>query len=231
MFIISDSHIDADSAPRFFAMLAQLESRPEAVIFLGDIFELWIALPGYEEAHHQRFLDWVDRRRAAGHATGWIDGNHEFFVIDRYGDRFSWATDRVHRDEGCSFAHGDLVNRHDLNYLRFRRLVRSAGFRLLMRALGKLGVGPRLAERLKRSLKHTNTDFRKTLPEAELAAYAAREFSTGARLVIVGHFHDHYQHAGTEGRLLQVAPAWERDGSILRIENGSLEAGPWETLL
>ena len=66
MFIISDSHIDADSAPRFFAMLDRLESRPEAVIFLGDIFELWIALPGYEEAHHQRFLDWVDRRRAAG---------------------------------------------------------------------------------------------------------------------------------------------------------------------
>jgi UDP-2,3-diacylglucosamine hydrolase len=231
MFIISDSHIDATTAPRFFDMLSRLTTHPEAVVFLGDIFELWIALPGYEEPHHQRLLDWVDARRAQGLEVGWIDGNHEFYIIERYGDRFSWATDRVHREEGCSLAHGDLVNRNDHNYLRFRRLIRSGGSRFVMRLLGQLGIGARLATRLKQSLKHTNTDFRKTLPTAELAAYAAQEFSTGARRVIVGHFHDHFRHTGTEGRVLQVAPAWERDESILRIKEGEIQTASWETLL
>lgn len=231
MYIISDCHIDGTTAPRFFDMLAQLATRDEPVVFLGDIFELWIALPGYEEPHHQRLLAWVDERRAQGVEIGWIEGNHEFYVAQRYGDRFSWATDRVHREDNCSLAHGDLVNRHDRNYLRFRALIRSGAARVVMLALGRLGIGPRLATRLKQGLKHTNHDFRKALPATELAAYAAREFSTGARQVIVGHFHDHFIHTGEEGRVLQVAPAWERDETILRIKEGEIQTAPWEQLL
>jgi len=45
--IITDAHVHPGfgNAESFFAMLTVLESLPVDVVFLGDVFDLWIALP------------------------------------------------------------------------------------------------------------------------------------------------------------------------------------------
>ena len=80
--VIADAHVDESSAEAFFNLLGRIEASGVRVIFLGDVFELWIAIPRYEQTMHRRFLDWSRRQREKPIL---IEGNHEFFVNQRYG--------------------------------------------------------------------------------------------------------------------------------------------------
>ena len=63
MIIIADAHVDAagNNVSDFFQMLQAIEKTDHDVIFLGDIFDLWVALPRYEKDIHRAFS-----RRCAG---------------------------------------------------------------------------------------------------------------------------------------------------------------------
>ena len=61
--ILADAHLrpgDSSAEKDFFSFLMEVEKLPldTALIFLGDIFELWIAVGHYEDPLHRRFLDW-----------------------------------------------------------------------------------------------------------------------------------------------------------------------------
>ena len=47
--------------------------KPAGILFLGDIFELWIALKGYEMPEHKRFVDWC-RSHSKNMEIGFIEG-------------------------------------------------------------------------------------------------------------------------------------------------------------
>ena len=83
LVIITDAHVSAGTraAEAFFRMLAKLSAGPHGVIFLGDIFDLWIALPRYETGLQHEFLKWC-RREKARRTVGYVEGNHEFFVAE-----------------------------------------------------------------------------------------------------------------------------------------------------
>ena len=95
MILIADAHVNVAAGTHrpFFRMLAALEKTKEDIVFMGDIFDLWIALPGFEQAVHHHFLTWC-RQQKAHREIGYIEGNHEFFLSEEKGDAFSWATDR-----------------------------------------------------------------------------------------------------------------------------------------
>ena len=58
LIIITDAHISETKGNHaiFFKMLEFLERNNHDLIFLGDIFELWVALPRYEEKIHREFI-------------------------------------------------------------------------------------------------------------------------------------------------------------------------------
>ncbi len=63
---VADSHIHGGKEEdNFFRMLKQLETLPPsvAVVFLGDIFELWIAMRNYENESHARFCGWCRQQK------------------------------------------------------------------------------------------------------------------------------------------------------------------------
>ena len=64
MIIITDAHISkaAGNHATFFRMLASLESHQQDLIFLGDIFDLWVALPRYEDNAQRQFVAWCRER-------------------------------------------------------------------------------------------------------------------------------------------------------------------------
>lgn len=233
MLIISDAHVDEalGNHTAFFDMLRAFENTAEDLVFLGDIFDLWIALPRYERALHHRFLAWCATQKLR-RRIGFVEGNHEYFLARRRGRFFSWCSDEAFWKDGCGniFCHGDQVNRLDRNYLRFRRAAKNDFSRA---ALRWLPFGPSFVERIKVQLKLTNPLLRKHLPRQQIEAFATARFAEGARMVFVGHFHRAYRYRDGRGRSLYTVPSWFDDQMITRFEpgTGNVRHAEWSALL
>ncbi|MGD9260629.1 MAG: hypothetical protein PVG44_09290, partial [Desulfobacterales bacterium] len=65
MIIITDAHVSKDQGnyKDFFKMLKSLEKNSQELVFLGDIFDLWIALSRYENDIHRNFIAWCHEQR------------------------------------------------------------------------------------------------------------------------------------------------------------------------
>jgi UDP-2,3-diacylglucosamine pyrophosphatase LpxH len=229
MFIISDAHVNQalGNHEPFFDMLAALGKTDDDVVFLGDIFDLWICLPRYERAVHRRFLSWcaVEKRRRC---IGYVEGNHEYFLARRRNHYFTWCTDGAFwRDaSGTIFCHGDQINRLDHHYLWFRRAVKNDVFAKVLRWL-PLGAG--VVEEVKARLKHTNPLFRRYLPREHIDAFASARFNEGALRVFVGHFHRTYRYRDRQGRVLYAVPCWFDDQTITHFDtaSGTVRCAAW----
>jgi UDP-2,3-diacylglucosamine hydrolase len=233
LVLITDAHISRrrGNTEAFFSMLAAVEKGAGDVVFLGDIFDLWIALPRYENDDHERFLTWC-RKEKQRRRVGFVEGNHEFFVAQTHSEAFSWCTQHAWWQDagGRLFCHGDRINRADRRYLAFRRVTKNPLSRLIMRGLP---TGPQLAERLKRGLRATNPAFRKQLPMDALRAFAEAQFHEGITRIFVGHFHRSFHYRGGQGGLLDTLPAWSRQGwvSVLHPGDDALQQDSWRALL
>ena len=223
MFIIADAHVsEAESnTDAFFEMLAGLAETEADIVFLGDIFDLWVSLPRYETEMETRFLDWC-RREKQRRTIGFIEGNHEFYVVRHHRDCFTWSSERGRREGGL------LINRADRQYLWWRRLSKN----LLARTFARLWRGgPQKVAHLKEKMKNTNRAFRGSLPAEALAGFAHRGARQGLELILVGHFHEPFAHTSGSCRLV-VLPDWYSAGEIgyLDAAEGRLETGHWREL-
>lgn len=233
LVMIADAHISrpqGNVAP-FFRMLAALASGPADVVFLGDIFDLWIALPRYENEVHRAFLAWC-RKEKTRRRIGFVEGNHEFFLAQAHRAAFTWCTHLPWwmDAEGNLFCHGDRINRADRSYLAFRQTTKNPLARLFLRGLPP---GPRLVKHLKRRLKDAHPDFRKSLPLNQLRTFAEARFAEGAVRIFMGHFHRAYHYRRSRGGDLYALPDWYSQGriSVLAADRNSLQEGPWPALL
>ena len=229
---IADSHLREKDAEEFFAMLDRIRgSGPAGVVFLGDIFELWIALDGYETAMHRRFLDWC-REAKQQFEVGFILGNHEFYVTRRHADAFSWISETEHTlANGIRCIHGDLINRADRRYLLLRKFLRS-GFTRSFLQLTARNIGPVIADFVLNSLKTTNQSHKRQLPMPQLERYVRSAKNEPVRKIVAGHFHQHEQLNDPEGIPLEILPAWDVAGEIIRLTPDlHSECGPWREIL
>lgn len=231
MFIVTDAHVSElnGNVQAFFSMLEGLAETGEDVIFLGDIFDLWIGLRRYEEPMHLRFLAWCEAysQRAT---VGFVEGNHEFYVVRRHRDAFSWSSRKGHDAHGVRFVHGDLVNRADKKYLGFRAITKSL---LVRQLIAWMPWGKRFVAVLKEKLKTTNQAFRMGLPEQAMAEAAKKAREEGIRFVLMGHFHKAFHYTTAESAVLWVLPAWLDHGQLNYFDplQGQLESGPWVEIL
>jgi len=233
LVIVTDAHVSRElgNSSAFFAMLALLEKGGGDVVFLGDIFDLWIALPRYEDDLHSRFLSWC-RRQTSRRQVGFIEGNHEFFLAREHAADFSWCSHAAWRQdaEGNLFCHGDRINLTDRNYLIFRKLIKNPIARIFLYGLP---LGPRLVHTVKDGMKGTNQAFRKSLPREQLREFAESRFRQGARRIFAGHFHQSFHYQGSRGGDLYTLPDWHSAGwiSVLPGDRCGLQEGAWQDLL
>ncbi len=231
--LIADSHIQSGSekAELFFRMLDHLATlEPAGIIFLGDIFELWIALKGYEMPEHQRFIDWC-RFHSAKMEIGFIEGNHEFFVSGTHRDAFSWVTDQKHDlNQTIRLIHGDTVNKKDWRYLLLRGAIRNFFTKFLLKLFAPT-IGPRVSDHIRLSLKTSNMAHKKHLPRADLESCALQCSAHGITTVTAGHFHTWEQISSASGTVVNILPAWDIAGEIaLMTSDGTLSCLSWEKL-
>ena len=208
MIIITDAHVSKSLKNHvfFFKMLELFEKNSLDLVFLGDIFDLWIALPRYEEDIHRDFSAWC-RRQKNRRTIGYLEGNHEFYLANERKSDFTWCSMNAWRQDatGTLFVHGDRVNRKDKNYLAFRILVKNKISKFI---LGRLPFGPKIAMTMKHGLKKTNTKFRLQLPKAEIEDFAQARFAEGVNVIFMGHFHRQYLYRNRDAKELHVLPDW-----------------------
>jgi UDP-2,3-diacylglucosamine hydrolase len=233
LILIADAHIQPGEpgADDFFEMLGMLERTTDPVIFLGDIFDLWIVLHRYESVGHHRFLEWCEKQKQH-REIGFIEGNHEFFLARNQSSHFTWCTDSpFHKDgQGNIFCHGDRINPLDRNYLLFRKLTKNP---VSEQIIHRLPFGPKIAGMVKNNLKITNKRFRHYFPEKEILDFARNFSGSGPVRLFLGHFHRTWQRTTPDGVRIYAVPAWSDGGQITVADpaTGDVSHNCWRELV
>ena len=187
--MIADAHLTC-LAPEdeFFRMLDGVSRLPVdvGIIFLGDIFDLWIALPGYENAEHRRFLEWC-RREKANREVVFLEGNHEIYVAKKYADYFTFAGEDRFQDGLLQWLHGDRINTKDKGYKFLRFMIRNPLMHGFLWLAGPT-FGLSFAQYVRERLRTANQAHKMFFPEPHALSFLAS--CPPDSIVFVGHFHD-----------------------------------------
>jgi UDP-2,3-diacylglucosamine pyrophosphatase LpxH len=195
------------------------------LVLLGDLFRIWIALESAETDDQKKVLRELADLASEGRRVVYVVGNRDYFAREAgraRGLEVAECWDLCLPGGGrMRFEHGDGINTSDRQYLRWRRLSRSAPMRWAFLALPG-ACQRRLARRLERRFTETNLEYKAYDPARELEAWAARLAGEGVRAAVVGHFHreEEREAAGVRIRLM---PQFREEGLHLRVRaDGSL---------
>jgi UDP-2,3-diacylglucosamine hydrolase len=211
---IGDSHLLAgdETVDRFLRFLESAPARFARLVLVGDIFDLWLARPHLHEEHHRRTLAALETTRRAGLAIDYVVGNRDFGVEGLPGspfDRVATVSLAEAGEEPAWIAeHGDLVNEDDRQYRGWRAFARSRPvLGSFLRLPGGLGVP--LSQWLERKMRTSNLAYKREFPTAHAVRRAEGLFQrTGARFLVLGHFHQELRFAAGDGEVL-VLPSWK----------------------
>ena len=174
LYIVTDSHLDYQDAPydEFISMLSQLEN-PQMVICLGDLFKVWLALPKFWATINKEVMSAFERLLRQGTEIVFVVGNREVLLPKQWNARWKQKFPFTHliHDDGLlrwgnfryGLMHGDTVNRHDIDYLRWRKIARSRAFGWFFQAM-PIPMARWVAQRLEASLAETNQAFKIEFP-------------------------------------------------------------------
>jgi UDP-2,3-diacylglucosamine hydrolase len=143
IWLLSDIHLksreerNSELLLRFLRSLVENERPVSHLIFLGDIFDLWIG--GHEvfikrwEPHINLIRDLIQKKKVE---MIFVEGNHDVHISpfweERLGARvFTDPTNIFIKPFKIHLEHGDLINKNDINYLRYREIIRSSPLKFL----------------------------------------------------------------------------------------------------
>jgi VanZ family protein/UDP-2,3-diacylglucosamine pyrophosphatase LpxH len=184
-------------------------------LFLGDVFDVWVGLPGMETPAQRAFLDWVQARRTAARWVGLWLGNREYFLEGHAGgfDLMGEGIGGRLEGEALTWEHGDLVNSADRQYRLWNLISRSGPVWLLFRLLPG-GTARRVSAWLERKLRTTNSAYKLAFPRR--AFRTAAEANRGTTF-LTGHFHTHEVEANG------IALPWAHEGRFMVWRGGKVE--------
>ena len=213
LILVADPHWGSE-----LTGLAEATARfPDADwLFLGDVFDVWVGLPGMETQGQHTFLAWVDARRAAGRWVGLWMGNREYF-LDRHAVRFDLMGEGLGgalTDEALTWEHGDFVNTADRQY-RLWNLISRSGLLWLLFRLMPSGTARQVSAWMERKLRTTNAAYKLAFPRAAFREAAKAHAGT---TFLTGHFHTHEREANG------IALPWAHEGQFMVWRNGKVES-------
>lgn len=231
--VLSDLHLSTALPRTAQAFAAHLDAtEADAVLILGDLFEVWVGDDQRHEAFENDCLD-VIARAARFRWIGFMAGNRDFllgsaaleaagmhgladpFRLDAYGRRYL-------------LTHGDALCLGDVDYQRFRREVRQARWQreFLARSFGDRCI---LAGRIRAESRSRKAAAPGSEEWADVDAKAADDELARADsdVLIHGHTHRPGDHLLPSGRTRHVLSDWDLDGhaprsQVLRIDRGGV---------
>jgi UDP-2,3-diacylglucosamine hydrolase len=230
--IVGDVHLEPDDPrlPEFLACVDRAAAETRRIVFVGDLFDVWVGRPEFEGPHHERVVAHFARLRSRGARLLYVEGNRDYGIASSVARAAfdvvapAGITEQAggHR---IRIEHGDLANAADRRYRTWRRVSRSRPLWAAMRLLPP-GARRGLATSVERRLRGTNRAFKGTFPEVAVRSYARPFFAGGHDVLVLGHFHESRDFRSDGGRIV-VLPLWKHDPRWLRVgRDGSLELVP-----
>ncbi len=208
MIIIADCHVDKTNEAQFRLLLDKLESANDTIVFLGDIFDLWIAVPRLETDLQNDFIDWCNRQPSE---IGWIDGNHEFYVSKVHQNAFSWASETHYVKKNVFLCHGDLINTREYQYRIFRGVVKSRVMRWISRVVP---IPSGIIQSIQNHTRNSNHHHKSKNLEGQFAKFTST-LPSQVNTVICGHFHAYSEKKYHEACNVILTPAWGDTEEVL----------------
>lgn len=228
VLFISDLHLDA-SRPEvirlFIQFLQQTASQAQALYILGDLFEAWIGDDAL--CTEDAVISGLMALSATGVAVYVMRGNRDFLL----GEGFSEATgaallDDLHRIEldgvPVLLLHGDTLCTADIEYQRFRAMVRDPRWQAEFLAKPPTQRLAYAAQARQESAKH-NSSLDEALLDVSPQSVHRILREQGVRHMIHGHTHRPAVHRfELDGKPAQriVLGDWYEQGSCLVCERG-----------
>lgn len=232
--VVADAHLSGPGGSAS-PLIHQLEALPAQgctrLIFLGDLFHVWIGDRRFETKAIREVVAAVRRLRGAGIEVVYIEGNRDFFLGGScYADAFDHIAQEVSFvDQGIRYLaiHGDGLNDRDWRYRFWRWLSKSFASRVLV---GRIpGSWARaIVERTEKSLARGNFKHKNEIPEAAIKRYGRRRLAQGHDVLLMGHFHEQLSYQLPEGEVRLLVAWFDRReiewlGNDPATEVGSLE--------
>lgn len=231
LIVIADPHLgvvsgDVAEISRFIAAVNPSESD---LLFLGDLFHIWAGPEKYHTPPVQQLMEVLRSFRSQSGKVYLVVGNRDVFLSGHpQNPRLRGLPfDGIFPEYGVLklgnrevfVVHGDTVNRRDLRYLRWRRLVRHPWFERFFDLLPVSWV-KRIMFRLEADLKHTNMGYRRTFPVVEWDRFVDRaKAEHGPDLLLCGHFHPKELIVKKSGNTTAlVVPDWIKEGAYLDVK-------------
>ncbi len=218
---IGDVHLDHGDGhlEPFLAFLDRLADTCSTIVFIGDLFNVWLGDRAVERAHHTAVVERCAALRRRGVVVRYIEGNRDYRIGLGYGGiAFDDVTTGA-LTESCGgvrvwAVHGDLVNVSDRQYRAWRRFSRLGIAWTVFRAIPRC-CRASLAESVEVRMRATNLDYKKEFPETLVRAHGATRLAAGFDAVVLGHFHVERELVEGAGRIF-VLPDWRESHRWLR---------------
>lgn len=185
-------------------------------LFLGDLFDIWVGIPGRQNNLEREFLAWVKESRSNNIWVGLWLGNREFF-LDHLSNQFDLMGEGVGGElvaEGLCWEHGDLVNSADWRYRLWAIISRSSVAWMLVRILPSFFVD-NLVNYAKRVIRSNSCCRTPSFPDREFIRVTAMHCG---KTFVTGHFHT-YKSYGSG-----LSLPWAKDGKFMVWYNGEVKS-------
>jgi UDP-2,3-diacylglucosamine hydrolase len=198
---VADVHL-CESRPaatgQFFEFLDKTALHAGALYILGDLFEAWVGDDALDTPLAQAVARHLADLKAHGVAVYFMHGNRDFMLAQRYAARcgMSLLPDPVVVDIAGTptlLMHGDTLCTDDVEYQRFRRVVRHPLTLSVLRRL-PLTLKRRLAGRARAGSERAKTRKSQTIMDVNRLAVEAVFRRHGVTRMIHGHTHRAAQH-------------------------------------
>lgn len=235
---ISDLHLGDDTPRTFDAWSRYMRATPaDAVIILGDLFEVWVGDDSREAGFEARCAE-VLRTAAAARSVAFMAGNRDFLVgqamLSACGvQALQDPTVLVIAGARLLLSHGDLLCIDDVDYQQFRAQVRSASWQREFLAL-PLPERRQRARQMREQSRLRNAG--QAVPQwSDVDAATAIQWmrAADASALIHGHTHKPATETLAPGFVRHVLSDWDLDhapaaarAEVLRWQGGALTRLP-----
>lgn len=249
LLVVSDLHLDPEPGPTLTQFLEFLDGpvrAASALYILGDLFEYWVG----DDARFPAAEQLAAALSTLPMPVTFQHGNRDFLLGQDYAARAAMDIApevlKIDLPDGPAlFMHGDSLCTADVEYLRFRALVRSPAWQrdILSRPLAERIME---AERLRAATRDAGKLKASDITDAHPDAIAAILRQHGLSLLVHGHTHrPAVHHFQLDGRPCTrcVLPSWDDlpgylvldgngprlltlDGRVYPVESGASPASP-----
>ena len=235
---VSDVHLSAAhpaTVDAFLDFLArEVAGRTKRLFILGDLFEYWAGDDDLDAPFNRRIVDALYALADDGIELAFMAGNRDFLIGEEFAKaaRIALLPDPYRLEIGGAslmLSHGDALCTDDIDYQRFRKLVREPAWQqaFLARPLAERRA---IIGDMRMKSEAAKRDKTSDIMDVNADAVARLFKDHGQTSLVHGHTHrpaHHVLDVGSEECERWVLPDWDAEaqparGGALVLENGEL---------